>query len=250
MRAWAAAALGGGQEPPAQQPGAVVLLAELDPPALQAALVAFAGRVRVGLDDQPGQPGPQLSGGLLGRLRQHPVDDRPGGVVVVEHAHRLAQHPGLGLVDPAGQHRGVHGRQPDDALGGQVELVGRGHRRPGQRGGDLVGGEVLRLLAAGDHAVVVGVGRQGGGDLDQVGHQPGLVVGDLAGPGLGQRDQVRPGEPAPVEAGENGGQLRAGWHDLQPVGQLLTSAHMYDSSPPPRQKPAPTNRRVDKSTVD
>jgi hypothetical protein len=77
------------------------------------------------------------------------------------------------------------------------------------------------------------------GDRDQVGQLPGLLMGQLPGPGLGQRHQIRIGQAGPVGGGQDGGQLRAGWHHLDVLRQPLSPAHVYDPSHTPRQNEDP-----------
>ncbi len=218
-------------------------------PGLGAAFVrAAARRLRVERQHHPAQSRPQLPcGHPLGQSDQRGGDGRGPGQV--EHGEFLGEHRRAGPVDPPGEQRRQHHRQP-------AQVTGQGEQRIGGPAGERQrGGELLAdVLSRAGRTRTSGLRPSAGGELGDRGElhrglprrqPPGrrqqadqLVIGQRAQPGqagvLREPREHRIGRQ-PVERaarGEPSGRLAgpAGWSAAQRAARSSSSGSLRSAS--------------------
>lgn len=221
--------------------GAVEVGVHPHPAFIHALRILVLGGGSVGFDRQPLHPAAELGGRALRRLFQSKGGHLPCHLVV-QTARVIADHPGLGQVDPPRPQGRPHVGEAVDQVAGHAEVeVGR-PPRPGEGGADLVGGEGMGVFVAGS--------KQLDDRVTHLGHrrvEEGLVVGDLARQRLEVAHPVGALALVALEGGDgssheqarrDGAQLRIG--AVLSIGGLhgegfhqRRTEHTFDSTSPP-----------------
>ena len=161
-----------------------------DPPFLHRRLVAPGGLLGLHGESEPPHPGSELTGGEVLRLLQHGVG-HTAGLCFLQVTGALTDHPGPGQIDPAPAQGLPHPGEPLEEVEGQPEMAVGGSPGETQGRSDLLGGELVdrwHPLRRGGIGGAVGHLGHGGVEL-------GLVVGDLTGQHLHQRDHIVTAQP-------------------------------------------------------